>query len=103
MEPPLVQLFPSIYFLYFLQYHTDEVSVLELGLSFCPTTKYLNKEQTTYDFYSFIRHLKFFEYENPNLQDLQHTTNDVDTERDILDWRKRNPDLYPNDVKEKQS
>ena len=37
------------------QLTTDEVSVLELGLSFCPTTKYLNKEQTTNDFYSFIR------------------------------------------------
>ena len=41
------------------QLTTDEVSVLELGLSFCPTTKYLNKEQTTNDFYSFIRRLKF--------------------------------------------
>ena len=52
------------------QLTTDEVSVLELGLSFCPTTKYLNKEQTTNDFYSFIRRLKFFEYfhENPNLK-----------------------------------
>ena len=113
MEPPLVQLFPSICVLYFLQYHTDEVSVLELGLSFCPTTKYLNKEQTTCNFYSFIRRLKFFEYfhENPNLQDSQHTTNDVERERetarqkDILDWRKRNlgPDWYPNFVKEKWS
>ena len=85
MEPPLVQLFPSIYFLYFLQYHTDEVAGLELGLSFWPTTKYLNKEQTTSNFYSFVRHLKFFEYfhENPNLQDSQHTTSDVDTEREI--------------------
>ena len=80
---------------------------------FCPTTKYLNKEQTTCNFYSFIRRLKFFEYfhENPNLQDSQHTTNDVERERetarqkDILDWRKRNlgPDWYPNFVKEKWS
>ena len=102
-NPPLVQLFPSIYVLYFLQYHTDEYSVLELGLSFCPTTKYLNKEQTTCNFYNFIRCLKFFEYfhENPNLHDSQHTNNDVDTERDILDWIKRNPDWYPNYVKEK--
>ena len=84
------------------QLTTDEVSILELGLSFCPTTKYLNKEQTTNYFSSFIRRLKTFEYfhENPNLQDSQNTTNGVDTERDILDWRKRNPDWYPNDVKE---
>ena len=49
--------------------------------------------------------LKLFEYfhENPNLQDSQYTTNDVDTERYILDWRKRNPDWYPNYLKEKWS
>ena len=49
--------------------------------------------------------MKIFQYihENPNLQDSQYITNDVDTERDILDWRKRNPDCYPNDLKEKRS
>ena len=49
------------------QLKTDEGPVLELGKSFCPATKYLNKEQTTNDFYSFIRRLKIFEYfhENP--------------------------------------
>ena len=87
------------------QLMTDEVSVLGLGLSFCPTTKYLNKEQTTTNFYSFIRHLKIFEYfdENPDLENSQHTTNDINTERHILDRRKRNPDWYPNDLKEKRS
>ena len=66
---------------------TDEVSVLELVLSVCPTTKYLNTEQTTNAFYSFIRPLKVFQYfhENPNQQDSQDTANDVDAERDILD------------------
>ena len=81
---------------------TTEVSVLELGLSFCPTTKYLNKQQTTNNFYSFIRCLKIFQYLHGNFgpaKDSQHATNDVDTRRDILDWRKRNPDWYPNDVK----
>ena len=69
------------------QLMTDEVSILELGQSFCLTIKYLNKEQTTNDFYSFIRCLKIFEYFHKNaiLQDSQDTTNDVDTERDILD------------------
>ena len=87
------------------QLKTDEGPVLELGQSVCPRTKYLNKEQTTNDFYSFIGRLKIFEYfhENPNLQDSQHITNDVNTERDILDWRKRNPDCYPIDLKEKRS
>ena len=33
----------------------DEISVLELGLTFCPTVKILSKEQTTNGFYRFIR------------------------------------------------
>ena len=46
----------------------DKISVLELGLGFCPTVKMLRKEQTTNDFYRFIRQLKLLEYfyENPN-------------------------------------
>ena len=85
------------------QLMTDEVYVLELRLSFFPITKYLNKEQTNNNFYSFIRRLKFFEYfhENPNLQNSQHTTNDIDTEGNILDWEEKNSGWYPNDVKEK--
>ena len=87
------------------QLTTDEVPIFELGLSFCPTIKYLNKEQTTNDFYSFIRRLKIFEYfhEDPNLLDSQATTNDVHTVRDILGWSERNHDWYLNDVKEKRS
>ena len=35
-----------------------EKTVLELGLTFCPSQKNLNKEQLALDFYHFIRQLK---------------------------------------------
>ena len=82
---------------------TDKVSVLEPWLSLCPTTKYLHKDNYSKKdkylnnaFHIFIRRLKIFEYfqKNSNLQDSQDTSNDVDLKRDILDWRKRNPDWY---------
>ena len=46
----------------------DEISVLALGLTFCTTVKMLSKEQTTNDFYRFIRRLKLHDYfyENPD-------------------------------------
>ena len=46
----------------------DEISVLALGLTFSPTVKMLSKEQTTNDFYRFIRRLKLHDYfyENPD-------------------------------------
>ena len=40
----------------------DETSVLELGLTFCPTVKMLSKEKTTNDLYRFIRQLKSHQY-----------------------------------------
>ena len=71
------------------QLMTDEVFTLEPGLSFCQTTKYLNKEQNTTNFITFLYNFEYF-HQNPNLQDSQGTNIDVDT--DILDSRKRNPD-----------
>ena len=63
------------------QLTTDETSILELGLLLRPT--YLNKEQTTQDFYSFIRCLEIFEYfhNNPDQKDSLNTNNNVDKER----------------------
>ena len=54
---------------------TDEISVLELGLTFCPTVKLLSKEHTTNDFYRFIWQLKLHEYfyENPNKTSPENT------------------------------
>ena len=40
----------------------DEISVLELGLTFCPTVKMLRKEQTANDFYRFIRRVELHKY-----------------------------------------
>ena len=45
-----------------------EIKLLEIGLAFCTLLKMLRKEQTTNEFYKFIRQLKSHEhfYENPN-------------------------------------
>ena len=40
----------------------DEISVLELGLTFCPTVKMLSKEQTANDFYRFIWRVELRQY-----------------------------------------
>ena len=45
----------------------DEISVLELVLTFCPTVKTLSKEQTINNFYRLIRQLKLREYFCDNL------------------------------------
>ena len=39
----------------------DEITLLDLGLTFCPSVKNVNKEQVASDFFSFIRRLKLFE------------------------------------------
>ena len=44
----------------------DEISVLELGLTFCPTVKMLGKEQTANDFYRFIRQVELHKCFNGN-------------------------------------
>ena len=48
------------------QLTTDDVSVLELGLPFCSTTKYLNKQQTTNNINSFTRGLEIIHMSNIN-------------------------------------
>ena len=48
------------------QLTTDDVSVLELGLPFCSTTKYLNKQQTTNNINSFTRGLEIIYMSNIN-------------------------------------
>ena len=40
----------------------EEKRVLELGLTFCPSTEHYNKERLAEDFYMFIRRLKLAEY-----------------------------------------
>ena len=84
-----------------------EKTVLELGLTFCPSQKNLNKEQLTLDFYHFIRRLKLKEYFhfNPphNNQDNpeNHVTTDDETSK--LNWSNGNFDWYPDSVKNDHS
>ena len=66
----------------------------------------LSKEQTTNNFYGFIRRLKLHEYfyENPNKTSPENTDTTLgNSERDPLNWRKNNPDWYPQEVKENRS
>ena len=84
----------------------DEISVLVLGLTFSPTVKMLSKEQTTNDFYGFIRRLKLHDYfyEHPNKTSPENTDKPLgNSECDPLNWRKNNPDWYPQEVKENRS
>ena len=84
-----------------------EKTVLELGLTFCPSQKNLNKEQLTLDFYHFIRPLKLKEYFhfNPphNNQDNPENHVTTDDERSNLNWSNKNSDWYPDSVKHDRS
>ena len=81
-----------------------EKSVLELGLTFCPSQKNLNKEQLALDLFNFIRRLKLREhfFRNPSQPqstgDEDKTVNQED-ERSSLPWKDTNPHWYPNEVK----
>ena len=83
-----------------------EESVLELGLTFCPSQKNFNKEKLTLDFFHFIRWLKLHEFfkENPtsDYYDDQNMTNPND-ERSTLNWINRNGEWYPDKVKNNRS
>ena len=79
-----------------------EKSVLELGLTFCPSQKNFNKEQLTLDFFHFIRRLKLREVfsKNPtsDYYDDQNMTTPND-ERSTLNWINRNSEWHPDKVK----
>ena len=83
-----------------------EESVLELGLTFCPSQKNFNKEQLTLDFFHFIRLLKLREFfsKNPtsDYYDDQNMTT-PDDERSTLNWINRNSEWYSDKVKNNRS
>ena len=84
-----------------------EKTVLELGLTFCPSQKNLNKEQLTLDFYHFICRLKLKEYFhfNPphNNQDNPKNHVTTDDKRSNLNWSNKNSDWCPDSVKNDRS
>ena len=90
-----------------------EKSVLELGLSFSPSTFNIDKEQIATDMYQFIRKLKLREFfstnttheptsiESPNNDNINTTPENTD--RCPLKWKDKNPDWYPDDVRNNRS
>ena len=90
------------------QLSADEISVLELGLSFCPSQKNFNKEQIAADFYRFTRKLRLTEYwHEKHGQNKDHSTqnlpHDTITDQCNLDWPKSNPYWYPEEVRKGRS
>ena len=80
----------------------DEISVLELGLNFCPSVQHYNKEQLAEDCYNFIRRLKLREYFYKD--EVTTPEDDIsDEDRCELNWASKNPDWYPEEVIEGRS
>ena len=79
----------------------DELDVLGLGLSFCPSVKNYNKAKFSEDTFEFLRRLKLKEYftQNPtNSASNAHQENDTQA-RKANSWKKKNSDWYPDAVK----
>ena len=79
-----------------------ERSVLELGLTFCPSQKNFNREKLSPDFFHFIRRLKLREhfYINPSSASTDEPRTD---ERSELKWKSKNSDWYLDEVKYNRS
>ncbi len=82
----------------------DEISVLEFGLNFCPSVKDFNKESVTDGCFRFIRRLKLREYFFGRETDTSEVDDHPpDPDRAPSQWRERNPDYYPDEVKNNTS
>ena len=75
-----------------------ERSVLELGLTFCPSQNNFNKEKLSLDFFHFIRRLKLHEQFHTNPPNAS-TDEPCTDERSKLKWKSKNSDWYPDEVK----
>ena len=82
-----------------------EQSVLELGLTFSPSTKPINQEEISSDVFQFIRKLKLREYFDRNHDESEEAPvfHVHDDERDPSKWQERHPDWYPDKVKNNRS
>lgn len=89
----------------------EEAEVLELGLSFSPSIQHFNKEKLTEDFYWFIRRLKLTEYFHNATADNKSslssatfsTSSDGEEEVSNNIWKEKNPDWYPDKVRNNRS
>ena len=77
----------------------DELSVLELGLSFCPSVKQYNKEQLADDAFHFVRRMKLREYFYKGDNSVQQQQDVLDPDRSESKWEYRNPHWYPDEVR----
>ena len=83
---------------------SDEISVLDLGLTFCPSVEHFNKEQLADDVYKFIRQLSLREYfcnedgERENIQASQEHSDRAPTK-----WSLSDSSWYPESVRESRS
>ena len=85
---------------------SDEISVLELGLSFSPSIKHYNQEQLAEGFFYFIRRMKLCEYfykdSDTGTQQLEEDPV-KDPERSESKWIFKNPSWYPDEVRKHRS
>ena len=74
-----------------------EKSVLQLGLTFCPSPKNLNKEQLALDLFNFIHRLKLREhfFHNPSQPQSANDGDKTVNQEDDLPWKDTNSHWYP--------
>ena len=84
----------------------DEISVLDLGLTFCPSVQHFNKEQLADDVYKFIRQLSLKEYFSNDDGETENTPASASQEhldRAPTKWSLSNSTWYPESVRENRS
>ena len=81
----------------------SESSVLELGLTFCPSVKDFNKEKVVDDYYRFIRRMILTEYFHENPSKTSKELPEFDEDRSKMNWTPKNPDWYPDAVRNRRS
>ena len=74
----------------------SEESVLDMGLSFCPSTNQLDKEGLCLDFHKFIRRLRLKDYFHDKTEQRPECEEE---DRAPVNWLKSNPYWYPPYVK----
>lgn len=81
-----------------------EISVLEFGLTFCPSVKEFNKERLADDCFHFIRKLKLKEYfARTHDETTERDEHPQDPDRAASKWKQSNPDFFPDEVRNNTS
>ena len=84
----------------------SELSVLELGLSFSPSSKPVDNDLLATDVFQFVRKLKlreYFEERNNEGSNVLEDIPSVDEDRDPMKWQERNLSWYPEKVRKNRS